>query len=297
MSTVETTGSTTTDALVVVRREPGPAERDPKRHHARRRTIELTLAIGVPVLAVVFWQAASEFGWINSGLYPSPTDLLWRVPDLFGDQPGGHMGADIWASVVRVLWGYLWGSLLGLVLGYWMGMSRLARAALEPTLNALYTVPKLALIGVFLLILGFNERPIIVVIALTVFFFVWISTMAAVMSVPKGFREAAISFGASRWQLFRQVLLPGSLPQVFVGLRVAAGVTVLTVIGVEFVFAPGGKGIGYRINLGRQVLDPGQMYVAIIIASLLGVLFVWIVRRIGRLVAPWAREDEGSDLA
>lgn len=207
------------------------------------------------------------------------------------------MGSDVWASVVRVLWGYFWGALLGLLLGYWMGMSHLARAALEPTLNAFYTVPKLALIGVFLLILGFNERPVIVVIALTVFFFVWIATMTAVMAVPKGFREAAVSFGANKWQLFRQVLLPGSLPQVFVGLRVAAGVTVLTVIGIEFVFAPGGRGIGYRINLGRQVLDPGQMYVAIIIASLLGVLFVWIVRRIGRLVAPWAREDEGSDLA
>lgn len=289
----------TTDAtqeLVVVRREPGPAERDPRRHHARRRRIELSLAIGVPVVAIAFWQLASELGWINSGLYPSPTDLLWRVPDLFGDQPGGHMGSDLWASIVRVLWGYLWGALFGLVLGYWMGMSRLARVALEPTLNALYTVPKLALIGVFLLILGFNERPIIVVIALTVFFFVWISTMAAVMAVPKGFREAAISFGASRWQLFRQVILPASMPQVFVGLRVAAGVTVLTVIGVEFVFAPGGRGIGYRINLGRQILDPGQMYVAIIIASLLGVLFVWAVRRIGRLVAPWSREDEGVDL-
>jgi sulfonate transport system permease protein len=90
------------------------------------------------------------------------------------------------------------------------------------------------------------------------------------------------------------VLLPGALPQIFIGLRVAAGVTVLTVIGVEFVFAPGNQGLGYRINTARQILDPGQMYVAIVIAALLGVLFTWVVRRVGRVLAPWSKEDEGS---
>lgn len=283
-------------ALTIVRRRPGKAEQDPKGHHRRRRTLELSLAIGVPLVLLVFWQVASTRSWINPGLYPSPTDLLRRTPELFENKPGGKMWSDVWASVVRVLWGYFWGALLGLVLGFWMGISRLGRAAFEPLLSAFYTVPKLALIGVFLLILGFDEKPVIVVIALTVFFFVWIQTMTAVMSVPKGLREAATSFGASKWKMFTQVLLPGSLPQIFIGLRVAAGVTVLTVIGVEFVYAPGSRGLGYRINSARQVLDPGQMYVAIVIAALLGVIFTWGIRRIGRLVAPWAKEDEGADL-
>lgn len=291
---LETTNATV--AQSVVRRRPGKAEIDPKGHHRRRRTLELSLAIGVPLALLVLWQIASTREWINPGLYPSPTDLLRRTPELFENKAGGKMWSDVWASIVRVLWGYFWGALLGLVLGFWMGISRLGRAALEPLLSAFYTVPKLALIGVFLLILGFDEKPVIVVIALTVFFFVWIQTMTAVMSVPKGLREAATSFGASKWQLFTQVLLPGSLPQIFVGLRVAAGVTVLTVIGVEFVYAPGSLGLGYRINSARQVLDPGQMYVAIVIAALLGVIFTSIIRRIGRLVAPWAKEDEGADL-
>jgi sulfonate transport system permease protein len=212
---------------------------------------------------------------------------------LFSSNAGGGMWGDVGKSMYRVAWGYFWGALFGLVLGVWMGMSRLTRAALEPLLAAMYTVPKLALIGVFLLILGFDEKPVIAVIGLTVFFFVWIQTMTAVMSVPSGYRDAAISFGATKWQLFRQVLLPGSLPQIFIGLRVAAGVTVLTVIGVEFVFAPGNQGLGYRINTARQILDPGQMYVAIVIAALLGVLFTWLVRRSGRMLAPWAKEDEG----
>ena len=285
--------SSTETNTVVLRRLPGAAELNPKSHSRRRRSIELTLSIGVPVALILLWQVSSTREWINPGLYPSPTNLLRRAPELFSANAGGGMWGDVGKSMYRVAWGYFWGALFGLVLGIWMGMSRLTRAALEPLLAAMYTVPKLALIGVFLLILGFDEKPVITVIALTVFFFVWIQTMTAVMSVPAGYRDAAISFGATRWQLFRQVLLPGALPQIFIGLRVAAGVTVLTVIGVEFVFAPGNQGLGYRINTARQILDPGQMYVAIVIAALLGVLFTWLVRRVGRMLAPWAKEDEG----
>jgi sulfonate transport system permease protein len=191
-----------------------------------------------------------------------------------------------------MLWGFFWGSVVGLAFGVVMGMSRTIRAALDPTLSALYTVPKLALIGIFLIILGFGERPVITVIALTVFFFVWIQSMAAVMTVAEGYREAARSLGANRWQLFRHVILPASLPQIFVGLRVAAGVTVLTMIGVEFVFAPGSQGLGYRINNARTIFDLKQMYYGVVLAALLGVIFTWIVRIIGRALSPWAPEDE-----
>ncbi len=106
----------------------------------------------------------------------------------------------------------------------------------------------------FLIIFGVGEKPVIVILAVTVFFFVWIQTMASVMSVPEGYREAAVSFGVTRRQMFRHVILPAALPQIFVGLRIAAGVAVLTVIGVEFVFAPGFAGLGYRINNARTDL-------------------------------------------
>jgi sulfonate transport system permease protein len=284
------------EALHTVRRRPGAAERDPKGSARRWRMLEIGLAAGVPLLLILLWQIAASRAWIDPKLYPSPTTLVTKGRDLFESKPGGHMGDDLWRSVQRILWGYFWGALFGLAFGIVMGMSRVVRAALDTTLTALYTVPKLALIGVFLLILGFGESPVIVVIALTVFFFVWIQTMAAIMSVAPFYREAAQSFGANRWQLFRHVLLPAALPQIFVGLRVAAGVTVLTVIGVEFVYPPSNLGLGYRINNARQILDPAQMYVAIVLASILGVVFTWIVRFVGRRLSPWSREDQGSPM-
>jgi sulfonate transport system permease protein len=263
-------------------------EQDPRGHRRRRRALEITLAIAVPVVLLVLWQLASTQGWVDRRLYPAPTDIFDEAQTQFDQQNRWH---DVWVSTRRVLLGYAYGAAVGLVMGYLMGMARLVRVALEPTLNALYTVPKIALLPLFLILLGFKERPVIAVIAVTVFFFVWIQAMAAVLTVPEGFREAAASFGASRWQTFRHVLFPASLPQVFVGLRIAAGVAVLTLIGVEFVFAPGEAGIGFVINQGRVVLLPRQTYMGIIIAAIMGVIFISIVKWVGRLLTPWAQRD------
>ena len=272
----------------VVVRQPGRLEADPRGHRRRRRAIEIGLAIGVPIVLIALWQIASTQGWIDRRLYPAPTDIIDETRLQFDQQDRWN---DVWVSTRRLLLGYAWGAAFGLAFGYLMGVSRLLRVALEPTLNALYTVPKLALLPLFLLIFGFKERPVIAVVAVTVFFFVWIQAMSAVVTVPEGFREAAASFGASRWQTFRHVLFPGSLPQVFVGLRVAAGVAVLTLIGVEFVFAPGEAGVGFVINQGRTVLLPRQTYMGIIIAALMGVIFISIVKWVGRLFTPWAPDN------
>lgn len=251
------------------------------------------MAIAVPVVLVGLWQIAGSRGWIDRRLYPTPASIIGHVKKAFADRPGGKFGRDVWASIIRVLWGYFWGCLAGLAVGYALGISRLLRKAFDPTLVALYTVPKLALIGVFLLAFGFGEAPVIIVIALTVFFFVFIQTNAAVLAVGENYREVGRSLGAGRWQMFRHVIFPASLPSVFVGLRISAGVSVLTMIGCEFAYPPDQKGIGYRIALARQVLDPKTMYLGIVLTALIGVVFTWIVTTVGRLLTRWAPHDGG----
>lgn len=270
----------------ILERRPGSAELRPRQARRRRRGVELALAIGVPALLFALWQTASSLEWIDSRLYPSPSDVVGEFNRL---RRTGTLWDATFISVKRTLVGFALGAVSGGLIGFVMGMSRLCRAALEPLLSALYTVPKLALLPVFLTVFGFGEKAIYVLIATTVFFFVWISTMAAVMAVPVGYREAADTFSATRLQMVRHVLLPGALPQIFVGLRIAAGVSVLMLVGVEFVV--GSQGIGYMINQGRQLLLLGQAYVGIIIIALLGYVFSEVVRLIGRLVLPWAAED------
>jgi sulfonate transport system permease protein len=286
-TTTEASGSTTpTDGHVLFRR-PTFAEREPHRYRRRRRMVELGLAFGVPVALIVLWQLASSRAWIDPRFYPSPSDVVSRIDDLVRD---GDLLHDLWVSIQRIVFGYLIGAGGGVLVGLAMGASRLLRAALEPLLTALYTVPKLALIPVFVTVFGFGEAPVLAIIAVTVFFFVWISTLAAIVSVPDGYREAARSFGVTGWQMFRHVLVPASLSQVFVGLRIAAGVSVLIMVGVEFVI--GGDGLGHLIEEGRTLFLFEQTYVGIVLTALIGLVFALVVRGIGRLLAPWAQQED-----
>lgn len=269
----------------VVRR-PGPAERDPVGHRRRRRVVDLSLGIGVPVALITLWQVASSQGWIDARLFPSPSTVVSQGRRLWAD---GKVWPHVWVSTKRIAAGYLLGASAGVLLGLAMGVNRVVRAALEPLLNALYTVPKLAVLPVYLVIFGYREAPIIALIATTVFFFVWISTLAAVVAVPEGYREAGRSIGVRGAGAFRHILLPAALPQIVVGLRIAAGVTVLMLVGVEFVVAD--EGLGFMIEQGRSLLLLSQTYVGIALASVLGLLFVYIIQFVGWLATPWARSE------
>lgn len=263
--------------------------------HARKRKIGYTLlGILVPAALLIFWEAASRNNWIDKRLYPAPTECLRQLEQMFDKR---DFMKDLRLSLSRLLWGWFWGSLVGIAIAYVMGMSRVVRAALEPLLNALYTVPKLALLSIFLIVFGFGEKPIIIVVAVSVFFFAWVPTQADVMNVAASFREAANSFGASRWQMFRHVIFPSTLPGLFVTLRVSASVSVLTMIGAEFAFAPQSRGLGYQINNARQVLEPKVAYAGILVAALIGVIFQAIVRQVGRVVIRWEKPDKGAPVA
>ncbi len=270
---------------------PRAADRDPVKYNRRRRTTEVTLAVAVPVVLLIFLQLGADNAWWSRIFYPSVTDVVRELQSMFADRGFAY---DLWVTIRRLMLGYIFGSLVGLLFGFVLGLNRLTRKALEPLLNALYTVPKIALLSPLLIAFGFYDKPIVVLIAITVFFFVWVPTQSSVMSVQASFREAATVFGVNRWQMFRHVMLPATLPSIFVTLRVAISVAILTVIGVEFVFAPEARGLGYVINDARSTLSSRVAWAGILIASVLGVSFTWIVRIAEKLLLPWNKEDQGS---
>ncbi|MCQ4209085.1 ABC transporter permease [Streptomyces longispororuber] len=281
-----TTPAERTDAVLV--RAPGPQELHPTRTRRRHRTLELSLAVAVPLVLVLLWQLAAAESWIDDRVYPAPSTILADGWDRAAD---GDLWPDVWATLKRVLAGYAIGTVTGYLLGLLMGSVPLIRAALEPLLDALYVVPKLALLPVFLNMFGLGEGPQIALVAATVFFFVWISTMAAVLSVPAGHRDAGQVFGASPWQMFRHVLLPASLPAVLVGARIAAGVAVLVIVASEQIAAA--NGLGHLIFDARALFQNDVMFVGIVCVAVLGVVFSELVRLAGRLLTPWAPRDRG----
>lgn len=269
-------------ATVVVR--PTTAEIDPVRTARRRRRLERALAVLTPLVVLVGWEVAARTGAIPVRFFPAPTMILSTAGEMVRS---GVLLEDLTATLRRVVIGFVAGSAAGAGAGLALGLSGLARAAFDPFLSALYTVPKLALLPLLLLIFGLGETPLVLLVALAVFFPTWITCMAGVTAIPEGYREAARAFGASRWDMFRHVLWPAFLPQLFVALRLSVGVAILVIVGAEFV--QGSSGLGFRIWHSWSLFQARPMYVGICVIALLGLLCTTLVTALGRRLLPWAQ--------
>jgi sulfonate transport system permease protein len=263
-------------------RTPTARERDPGRFRRRRRRLERGLAWATPLALILLWQWASTAEVIDPRFFPSPTAIWAAGVESWRD---GLLVDNAKASFSRVAWGFTLGCGTGIICGIPLGLSRLARAATEPLVYALWTVPKLALLPLLLLIFGLNEKPIIILIAINCYFLVLIPTMAAVRSVPESYREAAVSFRATRWDMLRHVILPAATPQIFVALRLAAGASILVMVGAEFVQAR--EGLGHVIWNSWSLFLADRMYVGIVVVAVSGALFTLFIGWVGRRLAPW----------
>jgi len=268
-------------ASVITRKNRLPLESRPKRIR-RRRATEIAVGIAVPLALIILWEVSAQLGWINRQFFPAPSATLRRGWEMIAE---GRLLSDIGVTMYRVIVGYIVGSVIGWSAGIGMGMSRMLRRALEPMLSALYTVPKLAILPIFLTIFGFSDAPIIAIVSVTVFFYVWIYTMEAVVSIPNGYLDAATSFGVKGWTLFHHVILPASLPAVAVGLRIGVGVALLVTIASEFIV--GGSGVGYLIFNARSLFRLEEAYAGIVTAALIGVLLQGLVTWLGHRATPW----------
>jgi ABC-type nitrate/sulfonate/bicarbonate transport system permease component len=265
---------------------PGARELNPAKSVRRDKQVTRVLSIAVPVALILLWQGAAEWGWIDIRFFPAPTQIVSDWRGMFKD---GQYWTHLWASVQRILYGYLWGAGLGLIVGLMIGRTKMIKAALEPTIVALYTVPKLAILPLLLLIFGIGESPKIMLIAITVFFIVLINTTGALETVPAGHIEAGRSFGLNRFDMVRHVILPSALPQIFIGLRLAAGIAVLALVGAEFVAAK--AGLGFLIWNSWNIGIPSYMYIGIISIAILGVLANSLLRFLQKLAVPWDRTN------
>lgn len=268
--------------------EPGKAELNPAGFDRFRRRSERIVAVLFPLSILLLLQVGAMRGWWDRRFTPAPTDVATRLVNLFREK---DFATDVWVTTKRVGLGYGIGVMAGVSAGLFLGLNRILRKSVEPTFNAMYTVPKISLLSPFLIIFGFNEKPIIFLIATTVFFFVWLQTQTAVLAVHPNFTEAAAMFQAKKLDTLRHVILPAALPQMFTAFRIAANVSILSVIGIEVAFSPQNRGVGYVINYARMTLDADIAWAGILVASCMGVLSAAILRRLARLLIPWAGND------
>ena len=269
-----------------------------------------------PVLLLASWQWLATSGIINPRWFPPPsriaealwqlivnydrfneTSLIgrpWLIPSRLAESGWAGVQAlfaesHVWATLSRMLVGFVIGSVPGIVIGMIMGLNRTVRAMLDSTMSAIYVLPKIAIFPLLMLVFAdpFGEGPKITVVAISAFFLVALSTMAGVQGIDPVLIQAGKNFGANRWQMFRHVILPASLPIVFSGLRLALGTSLVVIVAVEFVRSQ--SGVGYLVYYNWQVLSPAKMYAALLVIMALGVGLTAALQFIERRAMPWRR--------
>ncbi len=282
----------------------------------QRRQYERILAFGFPLLLLIAWEWLVRGGVLNARWFPPPTRIAvalvdltvtydqfnetsllgrpWLIPTRFLAEgwPGVQALFDeshLFATLSRVFLGFLIGALPGVFVGMVMGMNRTVRLMLDTTMSAAYVLPKIAIFPIMMLLFAdpFGEGPKIAVVAISAFFLVAINTMVGVRDIDPVLIQAGRNYGARGWQLFYHVIIPGALPVIFAGLRLALGTALIVIVAIEFVRAR--KGVGFMTYYYWEILSTEKMYAGLVVVMLLGVLLTYGLQWVERRVMPWEK--------
>ncbi|HKY01002.1 MAG TPA: aliphatic sulfonate ABC transporter permease SsuC [Burkholderiales bacterium] len=236
----------------------------------------------VPLIILIVWQIASQTGLLSSRVLPSPLSVVqaaWTVG------ASGELFENVKISALRALSGFAIGGGLGLLLGLATGSFKTAETLLDTTVQMIRNIPALALIPLVILWFGIDEAAKLFLVALGVFFPVYINTFHGIRSVDKGLIEMARSYGVSGWQLYKEIILPGALPSILVGVRFSLGLMWVLLIVAETISAS--SGIGYMTMNAREFLQTDVVLLGILLYAALGKLADVFARGLERYWLRW----------
>ncbi|MFT4099634.1 MAG: aliphatic sulfonate ABC transporter permease SsuC [Burkholderiaceae bacterium] len=236
----------------------------------------------LPALLIVGWHFASTFGLLSTRILPAPLETLTTARDL---ALSGELWTHIHVSAGRAIAGLAIGGGLGLALGLLTGSFRFAQTLLDSTIQMIRNIPALALIPLVILWFGIDETSKLFLIAVTVFFPMYLNTFHGIKNVDPALIEMARAYGLSGWRLYRDVILPGALPSILVGLRFALGLMWVVLIVAETISAQ--AGIGYMTMNAREFLQTDVVLVGILLYALLGKIADVLARLLERVFLRW----------
>lgn len=246
-----------------------------------RRPVVWALVSLLVVLSI--WQGLVAAAVVSATFFPPPTAILVNLARMATD---GRLWEALIVTLGRAFAGLVIGGFLGLALGLAMGVSRRLRRFADPFVAALHPLPKIALLPLLFVLFGVGEQSKIVMASLGAFFPMLINAMAGVRQMPDIYFEVARSYGAGKGKMLSRVVLPGSLPAVLTGLRLAFNVSLLLTLATELVSAQ--RGIGALIWFSWQTFRVEDLYACLVVLALLGWLLSFVLEALNQRLVPWA---------
>ena len=248
------------------------------------RLLRPALGLLLPVAVAVSWELAVRQGFASGRLVPPPSVIFQTFADL---ARSGELALQAGATLSRVIAGFAFGVVAGTVLGAITGYSALTNRLVDPTLQALRAIPSIAWVPLFILWFGIFEASKIILIAVGVFFPVYLGVMGAVMSVDRKIVEVGRAFRLSGTAMVRRILLPAVMPAYVISLRAGMGLGWMFVVAAEFMGAS--TGLGFLLIDGQQLGKPAQIVAAIVAFAILGKATDWLIVL---LSAPFLRWED-----
>jgi NitT/TauT family transport system permease protein len=238
--------------------------------------IAASLAVLVVVLAA--WEWLPPKLGVPAFLLPPPSKVWSEFIRMIGNE---QLGKHTWITSLEVVVGFVLGSLLGVIIGFVLGMAPKAELVLSPYILALQIAPKVAFAPLFVMWMGFTVYPKILVVILIVFFPVMVNVLTAIRTVDPDLINLARSFSATRWQMFKMIEYPATMPPLFSGLRIGATLAVIGVVVGELV--GGNTGLGYLLAYGQGQGNTAMVFVTIILLTVIGIVaYVAVIWAEGR---------------
>jgi sulfonate transport system permease protein len=266
--------------------EKAPAER-------RSRYVRPALGLLLPLGLAISWELAVRAGWSDGRLVPPPSVIINTFAELSST---GELQRHALATTLRVAAGFGLGVFAGTLAGAITGYSSFTRRLLDPSLQALRAIPSLAWVPLFILWFGIFEASKIILIAVGVFFPVYLGVMGAIRSVDRKLVEVGRAFRLSDAAMVRRILLPAVMPAYVISLRSGLGLGWMFVVAAELLGAS--EGLGYLLIDGQQLGKPAQIVAAIVAFAILGKTSDWIIAAVATPFLRWedrftARGEEG----
>lgn len=236
----------------------------------------------IPVTVLILWGVLSSTNLLANNILPNPFKVLKTTWEMI---VSGEMLDYTLVSAKRAILGFLIGGGIGFCLGLSIGLSKLAHLLLNNTVQMVRNIPILALLPLIILWFGIGEEAKVIMIAIGVFFPVYLNTYHGIKSIDPGLLEMGKVYGMKGFTLFQNIILPGALPSILVGVRYALGIMWLVLIAAETVAAD--AGIGYMAMTARELMQMDVVLLSIIIYALLGKLSDVIATLLERSLLRW----------